>query len=166
MRCSNTVVHWLNILLFDILLDNSTAGVCVRSVKLSVRMFTSAMIKPWACLHRQAHATGRGGTILRTSPAAFPLPGLPRRGAAPSAPGSMPRSAGHARCLHGGEQSTETRPLDVCALLLLIASLSYSCSKQPLPFVSFHATFWGLSFSTVFLKSEDTCVIGPPQVNA
>lgn len=68
-------------MLFDILLDNSVAGV-VRSVKLSFRMFTLAMIKPGACLNRQAHVTDCSVTTPRGSRAAFapsgccsPLPG-------------------------------------------------------------------------------------------
>lgn len=149
MRCSNTVVHWLNILLFDILLDNSTAGVCVRSVKLSVRMLTSATIKPWACLHRQAHV--RWDRTAHKPCCVPPSWAAQARGSSLSTPGSTPRSAGHPHCLHGGEQSTETRPLDVCALLLLIASLLLLLQTAP-SFCVLSCYLLGLSFSTVFFK--------------
>lgn len=126
-------------------------------------MFTSAMIKPRACPHRQAHTTGPGcgGTVLAGALLHSPLLGCPGEGQLPRHPWENPAPRG--ACSHRGEGRSETCLLHVHALLLLISSLSYSCSYLFCPFMP---SAGGFNLYYFFFKSRDRCIRCPPQVNA
>lgn len=125
-------------MLFDILLDSSVAGV-VRSVKLSFRMFTLAMIKSGACLYRQAHGTDCSVTTPRGSCAAFapsgccsPLPGqetVPRHPGEHTAPTQDP----HRLPRQNGEKKRVCYMFICLSLLLALLRLHTAPSFYLLP---------------------------------
>lgn len=139
MCCSNTVVHWLNTLLFDILLDSS--GWSFASDQLS---FLSGCLLWWWSNPVCADKPTRQATIglcLYTSPAFTPCWAARGEAQFHQHPWEHTCAPWGMLTISTEESRAQSQLLLFHTLLLLIYSLSYLCSRQCLPFLCFHATF-------------------------